>query len=121
MLLRLTEGEYELLCAAAADTGWTPTGYAAEAALHAAREAVGTDDDGEGERDERSAGLVELMRSRAQLRRIGVNLNQAVAGLNATGAPPAWLETVVDHVAQAVERNDRAAAALAAKLLRGRR
>ncbi len=53
--------------------------------------------------------LVTYMRSEGQLRRAGVNLNQAVAELNATGAAPVWLGRVAQRVAAAVAHNEAAA------------
>ncbi len=73
----LTSEEFGLLEAAAERAGRARGAYAAEAALAAAR---GT-----------AAGaplaelLRELIRAAGLVRRIGVNLNQAVARLNATG------------------------------------
>jgi hypothetical protein len=75
----LTDDELELLEAAAGRTGQSRGAYAAEAALAAARgrpaagNAVLAD------------ALGELVRASGLVRRIGVNLNQAVARLNATG------------------------------------
>ncbi len=51
--------------------------------------------------------LVTYMRSEGQLRRAGVNLNRAVAELNATGAAPVWLGRVAQRVAAAVARGRR--------------
>ena len=75
----LTEEEYGELDAAAARAGLARGAYAAQAALDAARGGGGR------------AGvplreaLAEVIRSAGLVRRIGVNLNQAVAKLNATG------------------------------------
>ncbi|HYO19195.1 MAG TPA: hypothetical protein VES02_11090 [Dermatophilaceae bacterium] len=41
--------------------------------------------------------LAELLATRAQVRRFGVNVNQAVRELNATGTPPEWLQNARDH------------------------
>lgn len=112
VLLRLSEEEYQDLAKAALGSGLTPTGFAAEAALAAAgKPAAGP----------LRLALVEYMQSRTQLRKVGVNLNQAVSQINATGAAPLWLERVVERVAAAVERNDVATEEVAAILLRGRR
>ena len=75
----LTGEEFGLLDAAAERAGRARGAYAAEAALAAARGGAG------------AAGtplaelLRELIRASGLVRRIGVNLNQAVARLNATG------------------------------------
>jgi len=75
----LTGEEYALLEAAAGRAGRATAAYAAEAALMAAQ----------GRSMEQDTLLHELLREliRASglVRRIGVNLNQAVAKLNATG------------------------------------
>ena len=75
----LTDEEFELLEAAAGRAGRAPGAYAAGAALAAAQ----------GRAMEQDTLLHELLREilRASglVRRIGVNLNQAVAKLNATG------------------------------------
>ena len=75
----LTGEEYVLLEAAAGRAGRATAAYAAEAALMAAQ----------GRSMEQDTLLHELlrelMRASGLVRRIGVNLNQAVAKLNATG------------------------------------
>ena len=106
--LRYTEHEYAALAAAARLAGLTVTGYAADAALAAA-----TDVQPPSTALWRAA-LVELMEARTQVRRIGVNVNQAAAVLNATGQPPAWLERAIGLADRAVTRLDQAAGAVAA-------
>jgi hypothetical protein len=75
----LTGEEYALLEAAAGRAGRATAAYAAEAALMAAQ----------GRSMEQDTLLHELlrelMRASGLVRRVGVNLNQAVAKLNATG------------------------------------
>ena len=56
--------------------------------------------------------LVELMAARAQVRRFGGNVNQAVAQLNSTGEAPEWLGTAVELATRAVRQVDAAAEAL---------
>jgi len=75
----LTEDEYGELDTAAARAGLARGAYAAQAALDTAR--------GGGSRSgvPLREALAELIRSAGLVRRIGVNLNQAVAKLNATG------------------------------------
>ena len=75
----LTGEEFELLGAAAERAGRARGAYAAEAALAAARGGPATTDTPFPEL------LRELIRAAGLVRRIGVNLNQAVARLNATG------------------------------------
>ena len=55
--------------------------------------------------------LVELMAARAQVRRFGGNVNQAVAALNSTGEAPQWLALAqaVELTTWAVARVDAAA------------
>ena len=75
----LTGKEFEVLEAAAGRAGLARGAYAAEMALAAARgEQVATD-------SPFPELLRELIRASGLVRRIGVNLNQAVARLNATG------------------------------------
>jgi hypothetical protein len=94
----LTGEEFELLEAAAARAGRARGAYAAEAALAVARGgAVGA-----------SAPLTELLqeliRASGLVRRIGVNLNQAVAKLNATGQRSGDL---VPYAAESLRRAER--------------
>jgi hypothetical protein len=75
----LTDDELELLDDAARRSGRSRGAYAAEAALDAAqgRPVLGN--------SALAEALGELVRASGLVRRIGVNLNQAVARLNATG------------------------------------
>ncbi len=75
----LTEEEFSELDAAAARAGLARGACAAQAALAAAR--GGSDRAGIPLRE----ALAELIRCAGLVRRVGVNLNQAVAKLNATG------------------------------------
>jgi hypothetical protein len=94
----LTSEEYALLEAAAGRAGRATAAYAAEAALTAAR----------GRSMERDTVFHELLREviRASglVRRIGVNLNQAVAKLNATGQRSGDL---VPYAAESFRRAER--------------
>jgi hypothetical protein len=86
--------------------GLTPTGYVATAALAAARQHGGVVV-GE-ERFEQLAGLqAELFDARTALNKVGGNLNQAVAALNATGQAPVWLASAVRLVVRAVATLDQ--------------
>ena len=101
--VRLDEEEYAAVVLAAGRAGLTPTGFVGGAALAVAR---GTAMPGlSGERE----ALAELMQARAQVRRLGGNVNQAVAALNATGEAPEWLASAVAVTARAVRRVDEAA------------
>lgn len=106
--LRYTDEEYEAVERAAQTAGLTPTGYVAEAALAAANSLE----------PPRSApwrsALLELMDTRNQIRRIGVNINQAARALNATGEAPVWIEHALVMTDRSLTRVDDAAAAVAA-------
>jgi hypothetical protein len=108
--VRLSDAERAEVVAAAGAAGLTPAGYAAEVTLAAAR----------GEGTPRVVGsaalreaLVELALARTQVRRLGVNLNQAVAALHSTGEVPEQLAVVAERAGRAVERLDWATAAVA--------
>ncbi|MEU7002707.1 hypothetical protein [Nonomuraea sp. NPDC046570] len=75
----LTEDEHADVQAAAQRLGLARGAYAAQAVLAAAREVNPP------RPDPLREALIELMRASHQVRRIGINLNQAVAALNATG------------------------------------
>ena len=75
----LTDEEFGALGAAAARAGLAKGAYAAEAALSVARGVTSPADSPLRE------ALGEFVRAAGLVRRIGVNLNQAVAKLNATG------------------------------------
>ena len=79
--MRLTAEEFASIEDAARRAGLARGAYAAEAALAAAR---GMPKDQARDTDLADA-LSELVRATGLVRRIGVNLNQAVARLNATG------------------------------------
>ena len=78
----LTGEEYAILVEAAGRAGMARRAYAAQAALAAA--ANGTTISGQ---DPLELVLIELMRAAGLVRRIAINLNQAVAKLNVTGQP----------------------------------
>jgi hypothetical protein len=94
----LTGEEFELLEAAAGRVGRARGAYAAEAALAAAR-------GGPAAADTPLRELVgELIRASGLVRRIGVNLNQAVARLNATGQRSGDL---LPYAAESLRRAER--------------
>ena len=115
VLLRLSEEEHAVVSRAAERAGLRPGGFVAEAALAAAEGRT------LGDRGALQVALRRLVASENQLRRVGTNLNQAVAELNTTGRAPVWLGDAVEKVDRAVERNEAAADELAARLLRGQR
>src|SRR6266480_164992 len=99
----LTDGEFADLETAAQLAGLSRGAYAAQAALTVAR--------GGGSR----AGvplreaLVELMTAAGLVRRVGTNLNQAVARLNATGQRGDDLLPAAQFCVRAIRRLDEAA------------
>ena len=105
--LRYSDQEYETVAGAADAAGLTTTGYVAEAALAAAA----------GAEPPTSApwrdALIELIAARAQVRRIGLNINQAARVLNTTGDPPVWLEHAVAMTERAIVGLDDAATVIA--------
>jgi Mobilization protein NikA len=106
----LTEDEYGELGAAAERAGLAKGAFAAEAALAAAR---GTETPRDGPFRE---ALAELVRSAGLVRRIGVNLNQAVARLNATGQRSGDLLPYAAESLRRAERLDAAAEQLRRRL-----
>ena len=107
MEFSLTGAEFELLEAAAGRAGRAQGAYAAEAALAAAR----------GGPTNADTPLRELIRAPGLVRRIGVNLNQAVARLNATGQRSGDL---LPYAAESLRRAERldAVAEVVRKVLR---
>jgi hypothetical protein len=99
----LTGQEYAELQAAADRSGLARGAYAAEAALAAARGVAGAADVPLRE------ALRELICASGQVRRVGVNLNQAVARLHATGQRPGNLEPYAAECARRAGRLDAAA------------
>jgi hypothetical protein len=95
----LSETEFTDLEVAAARVGVARGAFAAEAALAVARGTI-TTGPGEVARD----ALAELVRAAGLVRRIGTNLNQAVARLNATGQHSADL---VAYAAESIRRAER--------------
>jgi hypothetical protein len=106
--IRYTDDEYTDLADAARLAGLTPTGYAGEAALAAARNTAPPST------APWRVALAELMAARGQVRRFGSNINQAARALNALGEVPEWLDRAVAATERAVTRLDEAAANVAA-------
>jgi hypothetical protein len=99
----LTDEEFGELGAAAARAGLATGAYAAEAALSVARGVASPADSPFRE------ALGEFIRAAGLVRRIGVNLNQAVAKLNATGQPSGDLLPYASACLRRVERLDMTA------------
>jgi hypothetical protein len=106
----LTDEEFTELDAAASRARLARGAYAAAAALAAAR--------GESTRIDVSLreALAELIRSAGLVRRVGVNLNQAVARLNATGQRSGDLLPYAVECARRARRLDEAAEELRKRL-----
>jgi hypothetical protein len=132
-----TTAEYALIVHAATESGLTPTGFCARAALYVANggpapspgEGAATDSTGQaspldvvtgrpgGSEDEGLAALqAELAETRTAVVRVGTNLNQAVAALHSTGQPPLWLARVVELCGRALVSVDEAASRLHRRL-----
>jgi hypothetical protein len=101
---RFAAAEVAEIEVAAADVGMTPTGFCAEAALSTARGVRSAAMDPA--RESLADAQAELFDVRVALGRIGTNLNQAVAALNATGHAPDWLERVVLLCERRMQRLD---------------
>jgi hypothetical protein len=80
--ITLTGEEYAVIEAAARRAGLARRAYIAQAVLAAAANGGPLD-----KRESLRQALIELMRAGGLVRRIGTNIHQAVAKLNATGQP----------------------------------
>jgi hypothetical protein len=100
----LTQEEFDHVSQAAAEAGMARGAFAAEVTLAAAS----------GARARIASPLREvvdeLMAASGLVRRIGTNLNQAVAKLNATGQPSADLLPAAEFCVRVIRRLDEAAA-----------
>jgi hypothetical protein len=106
----LTDEEYNELTAAAAQAGMAKGAYAAMATLAAARGLMNPAD------SPFRQALTELIRAAGLVRRIGINLNQAVAKLNATGQRSADLLPYAAESIRRAERLDAAAESMRRRL-----
>ena len=106
----LTEEEYGELGEAASQAGMAKGAYAAHATLAAARGLMNPTD-----APFRQA-LTELIRAAGLVRRVGVNLNQAVAKLNTTGQRSGDLLPYAAESVRRAERLDAAAEAVRRRL-----
>lgn len=103
----LSEAEYAELAAAAAGVGLARGAFAAKATLAAVRGS--STPAGRPAIGELREVLAELLRVGTLVQRIGVNLNQAVAQLNATGEAPGSLVPIAEHCARRVALLDEVA------------
>ena len=99
----LTEEEFEEVSASAAQSGMARGAFAAEATLAAARGVSARASSPLRE------ALVELMAAAGLVRRVGTNLNQAVARLNATGQRSDDLLPAAQFCVRVIRRLDEAA------------
>lgn len=109
LTVRLSAGELGEIAAAAERAGLTRSGFVAASALRAARGAVPV-------AGEVALPVVVREATRA-LDDVGVNLNQAVRRLHATGTAPAGLGEAVAAVQAATDRVEAVAAALLRRLV----
>ena len=86
--VRFSKQERAEIDVAAAAIGMTPTGFAAEAALLAARRTPMTLDATAAQRETLARLQRQLFEARTAVNRFGNLVNQAVAALHATGQPP---------------------------------
>jgi Mobilization protein NikA len=92
----LTGEEYAVIEAAARRAGLARRAYIAQAVLSAAANGGPL-----GGQEALQRVLIELMRAAGLVRRIGTNINQAVAKLNATGNLPGYAAATIrraDHI-----------------------
>jgi hypothetical protein len=116
---RFTDAELSEIRAAADAARMTLTGFCALAALAVARRRPG-ESGGAGKTpagvEELAALQRELFAARTAVNRTGVNLNQAVAQLNATGQSPVRLEHAVNRVVRTMAEVDAVVAQLHRRL-----
>jgi len=98
----LTEDEFAEVSKAAARSGLARGAFAAEAALAVARGTPGS------AWSPLREALVELMSAAGLVRRVGTNLNQAVARLNATGQRGDDLVPAAQFCVRVIRRLDEA-------------
>jgi hypothetical protein len=103
VVFTLTDKEFAELEGAAGRAGLSRGAYAAQAALAVAR--GGANGTGVPMRET----LVELMAAAGLVRRVGTNLNQAVARLNATGQRGEDLLPAAQFCVRVIRRLDEAA------------
>ena len=105
--VRLGEEEHAEIVLEAARAGLTTAGFVGAVAVAAASGMAPP------VVSESRLAVGELMAARLQLRRFGVNVNQAVAAVNASGGVvPEWLGQAVGLASRAVLRVDEAAEVL---------
>lgn len=108
--VRFSEEEYATVADAARREGWAFGAFAAQATLAAARGAPYT------LTGEVRVALTTLMETSRRVNKVGVNLNQAVAKLNATGQRCEDLGPIAAYCARVVAHLDEAATEMAIEL-----
>lgn len=111
VLIRFNDAEQTAVAAAAERAGLTTTGYVASVAL-----SVATATPAALAVSPWREVILELIATRGQVRRFAVNVNQAVAALNATGKRPPELAAAIAATTRAVGRLDLIAAELQRRL-----
>lgn len=101
--IAVDEAEHQELEKAARDDGLTVSAFVANRALAAARRTAPT------VADSLREALLALNHATAQLQRAGVNFNQSVATLNATGQPPGNLPAYARYAAAVAQKVGAAA------------
>ena len=101
--IAVDEAEEASLVDAAREKGLTVSAFVADAALRAARQNITPDT------SDLVNAVAGLARAAVQVQRVGTNLNQAVAALNATGQPPGNLLPYARYAIEVVRRLDEAA------------
>ena len=112
----LTREEYAAVIAAAGRAGLARRAYAAQAAMAAAANGRAASD-----QESLRQMLIELMRGAGLVRRIGANLNQAIAKLNATGQAAGDLPRYAAESIRRADHIDQVADAVRKALARGSR
>lgn len=108
--ISVDDGELAELEEAAKTEGLTVSAFVAERALAAARGASPV------QTGPLREALAELVRATVQVQKVGTNLNQAVAALNATGEAPGNLIQYARYSAVVIERLDQIAAKVSRRL-----
>ena len=108
--MRLSDGELAALSSAAGRAGLALSAYLGQAGMDAAEHRAAPVGDVQRE------ALRELIRAAGQVHKAGVNLNQAVARLNSTGAAGPDLEPAAAYCMKVLGRVDEAATHITRRL-----
>ena len=108
--ISVDQAEQAELEQAARSEGLTLSAYVADKALAAARRATPA------AMGPLREALAELIHATVQVQKVGVNLNQAVAALNATGEAPGNLLQYARYATAVIERLDQVVARISKRL-----